>query len=301
MDDLFGLKCGHVSQVLLGTGVTVFLFDKPAPCGYFLPGSAPALREIEVLNPSATITAVDALVFAGGSAYGLGAANGVMQWLQEQGRGYKTSGGLVPIVPTACLYDLAVKCLAFPDPEDAYKACQLAKRNGTHWQGQIGAATGATVGKGIPGATTMPGGFGYGHQVCQDTIHIWACVAVNCVGDVINNNTQVIAGARYPDGRFVNRAGYMGQGKVCSPLVGEATTLVAVFTNVALNKSQLSRLAKMASAGIARTILPAFTPYDGDIIFAASVGEEQVVCEEMVLGAMAAEVVSKAIISAVSQ
>lgn len=298
MDNLFGLKCGHISQVLLGTGVTVFLFDEPAACGYFQPGLAPALREIQVLDPGGTVTKIDGLVFTGGSAYGLGAANGVMQWLQEQGRGTQTPGGLVPIVPSACLYDLTVKCLAFPDPEDGYKACQLAKDNNEHWRGQIGAATGATVGKGIAGTAPMAGGFGYAHQVYQGNIHVWACVALNCVGDVLDKHRHVIAGARYPDGSFVKMENYLYEGRTCSPVVGEATTLVAVFTNAAFDKSQLARVAKMASAGIARAISPAFTPYDGDIIFAVSLGKEP--CEEMRVGALAARVVNQAIISAVS-
>lgn len=292
-----GLSWGHITQEHVGTGVTSFLFDQPAACGCFLLGSALAERDITLLSPDATIAKIDALVFSGGSAFGLGAANGVMQWLYEQGRGYETGAANVPIVPTACLYDLDVKSVAYPDPKDAYTACQRAQRE-HHLCGQVGVATGASVGKGIDGCEPMPGGFGFAQVGNEDGVEVLACVAVNSVGDVVDEKGHIVAGARLRNGRFAHIANCLRMGNPLQLHAATNTTLVAVFTNASMDKMQLSRVAKMATAGIARAIVPAFTAYDGDMVFAVSLGQQH--CDEMVLGTMAADVVRTAIVRAVT-
>ncbi len=292
------LKIGHTTLQAKGTGVTVFLFEQPAACGWSLCGAAPATRDVNIIDPTATVEKIDALVFGGGSAYGLGATNGVMQWLLEHKRGYVTRYGLVPLVPTADIYDFGVNGMHFPSPEDAYQACQNAQKNNT-MHGRVGVGTGATVGKWMhAGHHIMSGGFGFAQLEGPDGLQVLVCAVVNSVGDVINEQGQVVAGAKKKDGSFLNMpqelsAGHFGKTDISS----ENTTLVAVFTNAILQRAQLTRIAKMASAGIARATMPAFTRYDGDVVFAASL--DRVAADEMVVGTLAALATHKAILQAV--
>lgn len=292
------LKIGHHTNKEKATGVTVFLPDQPAPCSWWLCGSAPATRDVNLLDPGSTMDRIDALVLTGGSAYGLGCSNGVMQWLHEQNRGYQTRFGLVPIVPTAGIYDFVVKGMAFPTPEDAYLACQQASKNNT-LRGRIGAGTGATVGKWLNQGQAMSGGFGYAQLTAEQGLEVLACAVVNSVGDVINEQGQCVAGAIDSQGQLVNASDRIATGDLAEIAIQKQnTTLVAVFTNAALSKPALTRIAKMASAGIARATVPAFTRYDGDLVFSVSMGS--IKADEVVVGTLAAKATHLAILSAVS-
>lgn len=292
------LKIGHHTNKEKATGVTVFLPDQPAPCSWWLCGSAPATRDVNLLDPASTMDRIDALVLAGGSAYGLGCSNGVMQWLHEQNRGYQTRFGLVPIVPTAGIYDFVVKGKAFPTSEDAYLACQHASKNNT-LRGRIGGGTGATVGKWLTEGKAMSGGFGYAQLDADKNLQVLVCAVVNSVGDVIDEQGKVIAGAIDNQGQLVNANDMIAAGGLAEIAIQKQnTTLVAVFTNAVLNKPALTRIAKMASAGIARATVPAFTRYDGDVVFSVSMGS--IVADEVVVGTMAARATHLAILNAVS-
>lgn len=292
------LKIGHITHTDKGTGLTVFLFNESATCGYWLCGSAPATRDVNLLDCAATVNKIDALLFTGGSAFGLDAAQGVMRWLQEQGRGFPTAHGPVPIVPTASIYDFSVKGPAAPTGEDAYQACLSA--TSTLAAGLIGAGTGASVGKLSSEATPMAGGFGYAQIICPSGLVVLACVVVNAVGDIIEPTGHIVAGAQQKDGQFVDLAQQLLQGEdINAPLSQQNTTLAAVFINANLDKPQLTRIAKMASAGMARAINPVFTSFDGDIVFAISLGKQ--IFNEITIGAIAATAIQQAILKAVTK
>lgn len=295
------LKIGHNTQPSLGTGVTVFLFDKKVRGAYTLCGSAPASRELHTLDLEAATSYVDGLVFAGGSALGLGAAQGAVQWLREHNRGYPTTRGVIPIVPAAGLYDLAVKEVAVPLAEHAYLACQNAVANNT-LQGRIGAGMGASVGKLILSARSMSGGLGWAELTLPNGVSVLAYAVVNSVGDVLDRDGNIIAGARLANGEFADCTQYLLSGRDDWQYKDSNTTLVAVFTNAAFAKDELKRISKMAVAGMARAISPAFTCYDGDLVFCFSLSNDYHSSEpvsEQIVGTMAAEAVSQAIVNAV--
>lgn len=291
------LKVGHVSHHDLGTGISVFLFDRPATGVYWLCGSAPATHELATLELDATITQVHGLVLTGGSAYGLGAVSGVMQWLTEQHRGVSVPHGIVPIVPAAAIYDLAYKSPIAPTHADAYLACETATEDNA-LQGQMGAGTGATVGKMIASAAMMTGGLGRAEIMLLNGVTVLVYAVVNCMGDIRNSNGHIIAGAQYANGEFANGEQHLLSGQDESIVSINNTTLITIFTNARFSKSELKRIAKVASAGMARAISPVFTQYDGDIVFCFSLGDH--IASENVVGAMAAEAVRDAIINAVS-
>lgn len=294
-----GLRVGHSSNTQTATGVTVLLFDKPCAASVLICGSAPATREIAVLSPDAVVQTIDAVVFAGGSAFGLGCADGVMRWLKEQGRGIATAYGLVPIVPTACIYDFTQEATDYPTADDAYQACEKAQAK-ISAAGQIGAGTGATVGKIVSEGTVSLGGFGSTIIRCPNGLWVAACVVVNSMGDVVDDKGFVVAGRRLADGTMANSLqALINKGRLDAHLLQTNTTLVAVLTNAKFDKAALYRIAKMASGGMARAIVPVFTSYDGDIIFAASLGKKA--ADEVVVGALGAEAVRRAIVKAVQR
>lgn len=293
-----GLKIGHVSDVDKGTGVTVFLFEAGAVGGYWLCGSAPATREIAVLEAANSVPYCQGLVFAGGSAYGLHAAAGAMRYLGERGIGQPVPAGVVPIVPTAALYDMSYQEAAFPSVQQSYEACLAATEDNSE-RGRLGVGTGATVGKLVPETRSMTGGLGRAVLRIGDGLEVIAYAAVNCAGDVVENG-KVIAGGVDASGALVSCADYLlGGGQEKTFFTGAHTTLAAIFTNAKLDKSACQRTAKMASAGMARAIEPAFTHYDGDIVFCMSLGAVPV--SELTLGTLAAEALRLAILDAVGE
>jgi L-aminopeptidase/D-esterase-like protein len=293
------LSIGHFTNADLGTGLTVFLFDQPARAAYCIPGSSPATRELHILEPDSNVEHIDALMLTGGSAYGLGAANGVMQWLQEKGQGKKMPhGGVVPIVAAAAIYDMAFKAAAAPTIDEAYQACKQAKQNNPI-QGRHGVGTGATIGKLVQKAMRMSGGLGMAEIKLNNGLEVIAYAAVNAVGDIRDASNHIIAGAKLPNGSFADCRDYLLAGNSNKTSHEENTTLVALFTNASFSQIELKRIAKMATAGMAQAISPVFTQYDGDIIFCISLGDFK--AEELIVGTMAVEAVRKAILNAVSE
>lgn len=292
------LKVGHVSNLEDKTGVSVFLFEEPARGAYQLCGAGPATRELTALELESSTPCVHALVLSGGSAFGLQAAHGVMQFLSERGVGLALPHGVVPIVPGAAIYDLNYQGAVPPTPKDGYAACLSAKENNTR-SGRIGAGTGATVGKLLPAATPMTGGLGHAQLSLPNGVMVEAYVVVNAVGDVRGEGGEIIAGARMRDGQFGNIERHImgGEGGVNFYNLTN-TTLAAVFTNAAFSKPELKQIAKMAVAGMARAIAPVFTSFDGDIVFAFSLGDES--ASIVTIGTMAAEALRLAIVNAVA-
>lgn len=290
------LKIGHVSHDKAGTGTSVFLFDRPAVGAYLLCGSAPATHEIHTLELDATVPHINALTLVGGSAFGLQAAAGVMRWCSERQRGLQLPHGVVPIVPAAGIYDLAYKEAMAPSADDGYIACDSATEDNTQ-QGRIGAGTGATVGKFMKSAKPMTGGLGRAELILMNGVSVIAYAVVNSMGDIRDKTGRIIAGACRPDGTFANSEEHLlsGQDEIMSSDLN--TTLIAIFTNASFSKEALKRIAKVASAGMARAISPVFTRYDGDIVFCFSLGDH--IASENVIGAMAAEAVREAIVNSV--
>ena len=294
-----GLKVGHYSHKEHRTGVSVFLFDQPARGAYVLCGAAPASHELATLEPDASVSVLHGLVLLGGSAFGLFAAEGVMRFLKEAGVGLALPhGGVIPIVPAAGVYDLAYGMPVPPSADDAYKACEMAHEDNIE-SGAIGAGTGATVGKIIPNAYHMTSGIGRAEITLSSGLTVIAYAVVNAVGDIRNAAGDIIAGATDDAGHFVNCAEFLVSGQGEALLINQRanTTLVSVFTNAAFTKSELKRVAKMGVAGMARAISPVFTDYDGDIVFAISMGDKQ--ASVLSVGALAADVIQRAIMDAV--
>ncbi|MDR3490434.1 MAG: P1 family peptidase [Gammaproteobacteria bacterium] len=294
-----GLQVGHYTQEQYGTGATVFLLDEPAVGAYHLCGSSPAAFELTLLDLEADVTHIDALAFLGGSALGLPSVSGVQRWLQDRNRGWEVPHGRIPLVPAVAIYDLAYKDSVPPSDAMVYEACMAACEDNFQ-TGSIGAGTGATVGKIMSSALRMSGGVGYSEIHLSNDVSIIAYAVVNCVGDVRNNEGHIIAGARLSSEelKFLNCEKYLLQGQTEKRISAANTTLIALFTNAKFSKAELKRIAKMATAGMARVISPVFTRYDGDIVFCVSVGEKN--ANELTLGACAAEATKQAILNAVS-
>jgi L-aminopeptidase/D-esterase-like protein len=294
-----GLKVGHYTNTDVGTGITVFLMEKSAVGAYWICGAAPASHELAVLDPDNSVPKLHGLVFTGGSAYGLYAAQGVMTYLAELGIGHPTIQGVVPIVPAAAIYDLNYKKPIPPNAEEAYSACQNATEHNRD-SGRIGAGTGATVGKLVRSAKHMTAGIGRAELSLENGVSVVAYAVVNSVGDVRDATGKIIAGAVSANGEFANGEQYLLSGQAEQDLFSNSnTTLAVVFTNAAFLKDELKRVGKMAIAGMARAIAPVFTRFDGDILFCVSIGTQ--VASELTVGTMAAEVVRLAILDAVKQ
>jgi L-aminopeptidase/D-esterase-like protein len=214
---------------------------------------------------------IDAILLTGGSAYGLDAAAGVMRWMEERGRGFPIGGGVVPLVPAAAIFDLGPlgRFDARPTPEMAYAACEDARAAGIA-EGSVGAGAGATVGKAGGVERAMKGGIGCWVER-MDEVVVGAVAVVNAVGDVRDARGQILAGARAPDGGFLDSTRLLAKGapRLRAPEPGAAnTTLAVVATNAALSRVEVEQLAAASAAAFYRRITPAGTSYDGDIVFA---------------------------------
>lgn len=294
--DVPGIRVGHETNLEAGTGCTVILCETPAVGGVDVRGGAPATRETDVLRPMHMVEEVHAVVLTGGSAFGLDAASGVMRYLEELGQGYDTGVARVPIVPAAAIFDLAFgSATVRPDAAAGYRACEQATSEATA-QGNVGAGTGATVGKMAGPAFMMKGGLGSASIQVNGDILVGAIVVVNAAGDVIDPATQqTIAGARNPLG-----------GYIFGHPIGN-TTIAVVATNAALSKEEANKVAQMAHNGLAQTLRPAHTMFDGDTVFALALGEraerqtspDSAALQTSMLGAAAATVLARAIVKAV--
>ena len=260
--DIPGIRIGHYTNLEAATGCTVILCDTPATGGVDVRGGAPATRETDLLHSLNLVDEVNAIVLTGGSAYGLDSASGVMRYLEEQGLGYDTGVARVPIVPAAAIFDLGLGSASIrPDAAAGYQACEQATSEAVQ-QGNAGAGTGATVGKMAGPSFMMKGGLGTASTLLSDGTLVGALVVVNALGDIIDPHTrQVVAGTRNPSGQGFLNANPFGN-----------TTIAVVATTASLSKHQVNKIAQMAHDGIAQTIHPAHTMFDGDAIFGLAMG-----------------------------
>lgn len=294
-----GIRVGHHTNVEAATGCTVILCPPNTVGGVDQRGGAPGTRETDLLHPMHLVRHVNAVVLAGGSAFGLATADGVMRYLEERGEGFVTNiGTVVPIVPAAILFDLQVGSTSIrPTAEMGYAACTAASDTPVE-QGNVGAGTGCRVGSMLGNEFATKGGVGSAAIVLQDNLVVAALCAVNAFGDVVDEQGQVLAGLRQPpDG-----AQFFGALNALRMMPrpqsdGQNTVIGVVATNAMLTKEETNKVAQMAHDGLARAVRPAHTLYDGDTLFALATGE--VPSDVSLVGAFAAEAVAEAIRSAV--
>ena len=307
-----GLLVGHFTDPRRPTGCTVILAPDGAVAGVDVRGASPGTRETELLSPLNAVDKVHAVLLAGGSAFGLDAAGGVMRWLDERDIGVQVGRAgqvnalsgkpiRVPIVPAAILFDLWVGDPSIrPDAAAGYAACEAASAEAPV-EGNVGAGAGATVGKLFGIGRAMKGGIGSA-ALTVNGVTVAALVAVNAIGDVIDPVTgAVVAGARTPDGSaLLGSMRALRQGELPAPAqVGSATTLGVVATDAALTKAEANKVAQMAHDGLARSINPVHTMTDGDIVFALSTGTSRQAANVTLIGALAAEVLAEAVLRGV--
>ena len=298
-----GLKVGHDTDRLAATGCTVVLCPPKTVGAVDVRGGAPGTRETDLLAPHNLVEEVSAVVLSGGSAFGLATADGVMRWHVEHGLGYKSrSGVIVPIVPAAILFDLTIgQKGVYPDTDAGYRACENATTQPVAL-GSIGAGTGARIGAIMGNTRASKGGIGSAAIELPNGLVIAALMAVNAVGNVIDENGEILAGLRAPDGSaFVSVLDAMAEMTAANPPVDarENTVIGLVATNARLSKAHLHKVAQMAHDGIARAVNPSHTLYDGDTIFALATVE--IPADATFVGAYAAEMVAASIRRAVKE
>lgn len=301
--DVPGISVGHATNREAVTGCTVVLAPKGAVAGVDQRGGAPGTRETDLLRPMHMVQKVHGVLLGGGSAFGLDAAGGVMAYLEEQGIGFDVGPTKVPIVPAAILFDLGIgDHTVRPDAAMGRAACEAAG-SGPVEQGSVGAGTGAVVGSLFGGAMSMKGGIGTASIDLGSGTVVGALIAVNAFGDVIDPQTgAILAGARRPPAgkeladTLAAMTGMIGKTAVRFAS-GRSTVIGVVATNAGLTKEQANKVAQMAHNGLARTIRPAHTYFDGDTIFALSTGSKGV--DATIIGAYAAEAVALAVVNGI--
>ena len=305
LTSIAGIRVGHYEDDHALTGCTVILCDQGAVGGVDQRGGAPGTRQTDAMYPMHLVEQVNAVVLAGGSAFGLDAASGVVQYLEEQEIGFDVRVARVPIVPAAILFDLNIgRADIRPTAQFGYQACLKAAREPPA-EGNVGAGCGATVGKILGIEQAMKAGIGSAcYQIGKD-LKVGALVAVNAFGDIIDPQTgQIIAGARLPaappERRFADTLEVMRSMASAKTLrfgPPQDTVIGVVITNARLNKEETNKVAQMAQDGLARAVRPAHTMLDGDTLFALSTGEHA--ADVNAIGAFAAEAVTQAILNAV--
>lgn len=295
LTDVPEFRVGQQTNLSAATGCTVILCPPNTVGGVDVRGGAPGTRETDLLHPHNRVETVNAVVLAGGSAYGLATADGVMRYLAEQGIGYQTAGGfIVPIVPAAILFDLALGTpKVYPDAAMGYAAAAAATTAAVE-QGTVGAGTGAVCGAIFGKQFATKGGLGSASLEVLPNLWVAALVAVNAVGDVLDEQNQILAGVRQPpDGtRFMGMLNAM-KTFAAPPADRENTVIGVIATNAQLTKAQVSKVAQMAHDGIARAVNPSHTLFDGDTIFALASGK--IPTDTTLIGAAAADVMAQAI------
>ena len=268
--DIDGVSLGHYTDDENKTGCSVVIIDGGGVCGVDVRGSAPGTRETDLMRPTAAVQKVNALMLSGGSAFGLAAADGVMRYLEENGQGFDTGVGKVPIVAAAVLFDLATGSAKIrPTSENGYEACLNAKPDSSDC-GNIGAGTGATTGKAGGMKYAGKGGFGTASVDLGGGVIVAACFAVNAVGDVYDHmNGEKIAGMQGMESVDV----FLGC--AAQDMTGRNTTIGIIGTNALLTKEQANKLAQVGQDGIAMCIRPAHTMHDGDTVFAFGTGQKK--------------------------
>jgi L-aminopeptidase/D-esterase-like protein len=297
-----GIEVGHATDLEGLTGCTVVLCREGAVGGVDQRGGAPGTRETDLLRPLHMIDKVHAVLLAGGSAFGLAAADGVMRYLEEQGVGVDTGPAKVPIVPAAILFDLALGDPgARPDRAMGYAAC-LAASDDVVAEGAVGAGTGAAVGAILGPEQAMKSGLGSAAVALSEELIVGALVVVNAFGDVIDPDSgEILAGARTPETNELADTLAVMRGGTGSEVFGSGsrTVIGVVATNAVLTKEEVNKVAQMAQDGIARTVRPAHTMVDGDTLFALATGEVE--ADVNLVGAYGVEVVAEAVVRAVRQ
>ena len=299
--DVPGIRVGHFTDRRNATGCTVILCETSAAAAVDTRGGAPGTRETDVLGLANLVRRCHAILFTGGSAFGLGAADGVMRWLAERDAGFETAHRNVPIVSAAVLYDLGVgNPKAFPTADDGYRAASKATR-GAVAEGSVGAGTGATLAKLMGPDFALKGGVGTASLLGPNGLVVGALVATNAVGSVVDpENGKLMAGPRAPKGRFYSVPDALARRSAiiaATTTPGENTTLICVATNATLEPHQLQRICTHAHDGFARAVVPAHTSADGDIAFAISMGTLEVAPHEVLtVGVLAARAVETAIV-----
>ncbi len=300
--DVAGLAVGHFTHTARATGCTVVLCPQGAVCGVDVRGGAPGTRETDLLRPENTVDRVHAVLLAGGSAFGLDAAGGVMRWLEERGHGFAVGAVRVPIVPAAVIFDLWHGDTSIrPDAAAGFAACEAASAQPPA-QGSVGAGAGATLGKLYGIERAMAGGIGTASLTAAG-VTVAALMVVNATGDVVDpSDGALIAGARKSATslHLMHSTEALLRGELPESLrAGGATTIGVVATDACLDKAQCTQLASMAHDGLARTLLPAHTPFDGDTLFALATGANTQAPSPALLGMLAAEVTARAVLTAV--
>lgn len=303
LTDVPGIRVGHVTHTEGMTGCTVVLCPpEGAVGGVDQRGGSPGTRETDLLRPMHAVERVHAILLAGGSAFGLDAAAGVVRWLEEHGIGFDTRIAKVPIVPAAILFDLDVGRAGIrPDAEMGYAACEAAT-DGPIAEGRVGAGTGCTVGKVFGPGKASPAGLGTASVYLGGGLWVAALIAVNAFGDVIDPRTgQILAGTHALTGSGLadTQATMRGTvGKTILRFAGQNHTVIGVVaTNARLSKEGANKVAQMAHDGLARAIRPAHTMFDGDTLFALATGKRR--ADVNLVGAYAADMVAEAIVRAV--
>ncbi len=310
LTDIPGIQVGQVTDLEALTGCTVILCEAGAVGGVDQRGGAPGTRETDLLRPMHLVQEVHAILLAGGSAFGLDAAGGVMRYLENKGIGFPTGAARVPIVPAAILYDLGVgDPNTRPDEVMGYQACLNASSDPPQ-QGNIGAGTGCTVGKILGPGKMMKSGLGTASLSLRGGLIVAALMVVNAFGDIIDPlNGTILAGVRSSKDPTVKprEADFFADTlSVMQTFIGKAalsfatrgnTTIGVVATNARLDKEGANKVAQMAHNGLARTLRPAHTSLDGDTIFALSMGKKK--APASLIGAFAAEVTAQAVVNAV--
>jgi L-aminopeptidase/D-esterase-like protein len=308
--DIAGIRVGHQTNETALTGCTVILCPEGAVGGVDQRGGAPGTRETDLLRPMHMVDKVHAILLAGGSAFGLDAASGVMKYLEENEIGFNAGVVRVPLVPAAILFDLGIGDPTIrPDADMGYRACQIASTESPA-EGNVGAGTGCTIGKILGQGQAMKSGLGTASLEIGGGVIVGAIVAVNAFGDIIDpENRRIIAGARSTkvgllklgsEGYFANTLEVMKSltGRTIMSFASRANTVIGVVaTNAKLDKNEANKVAQMAHNGLARTIQPAHTMFDGDTIFALATGKKS--ADVNIVGAFAAEVMAAAILRAV--
>jgi len=308
LTDIAGIRVGQAADKEAVTGCTVLLFGKPgAAAAVEVRGGAVGERELEPLRPGHLVERIHGLVLAGGSAFGLDAAGGVMRYLEERGIGFETGAARVPIVPAVILYDLGIgNPRRRPDAAMGYEAARTAS-GGPVEEGSVGAGTGATVGKLFGMARATKGGLGTATASLAGGVRVSALAVVNAFGDVRNPATgEIVAGLRSGprSSKFSGTSARMKRGAARRSFgrparAGASTTLAVVATNARFEKVSLLRIAAMAHAGLARTIAPVYSSFDGDVVFAVSLGSKR--ADVNAVGTVAAEAVARAILRGVQK
>ncbi len=299
--EIENIKIGNAEDLEHATGCTVIICEKGMPAGIDVRGGGPASRESELLNPCATTDVIHAVLLSGGSAFGLDAAGGVMEYLAERGIGFAIGDIHVPLVCESCIFDLLfVSDEVKPDKRMAYQACVNAELNSPK-QGNVGAGTGASVGKICGPDRLMNSGLGI-YAVQLGDLKVGAVVSVNAMGDVYDfESGKILAGARTADGKdFADSEKILYENFLKDPVQTPSntnTTIGAVITNARLDKAKLNKIASMGQNGLARSIRPVHTMNDGDTVYALSVGE--INADVNVVGTLASHVMACAIRNAV--